>query len=124
MIDDRPGANLLAFNLDPKLLRGFTLDDLLTKNDLGSVTHSISHCQFKERDIALLPGPGPPISSSRRAETIRVPISFDMKSSLPSWPSGSIGFRQLSTMRHWQPIDNNWQRLHHGLMGRHSLWKP
>jgi hypothetical protein len=51
-IDNRPSDNLLVFNRDLKLLRGFTLDDLLTTNDQGAVTHSISHCQFTRFDKA------------------------------------------------------------------------
>jgi hypothetical protein len=51
-IDERLSANLLVFNRDLRLLKGFTLNDLLTKNDQGAVTHSISQCQFTDFDNA------------------------------------------------------------------------
>jgi uncharacterized protein (TIGR03067 family) len=46
LVHDTEGGNLLVYDRDLTLLKGFSLMELLTDVDFKAVRHSISHCRF------------------------------------------------------------------------------
>lgn len=51
IIDRRKEGNLLVYDRDLKLLKRFTLGELLYDQEFRGISHSISHCEFTKYDL-------------------------------------------------------------------------